>query len=80
MRMEQMVGKTATRQASVGGFETEDVLYLLPIVTVCNGVVPFVIVASICAPLFAIWVVISFRRMLRRARAVTAEPTMGIAQ
>lgn len=79
-RMEQMVGKTATRQASVGGFETEDVLYLLPIVTVCNGVVPFVIVASICAPLFAIWVVISFRRMLRRARAVTAEPTMGIAQ
>ena len=31
MRIEEMGGKAASRQASLGGFETEDVLYLLPL-------------------------------------------------
>ena len=61
MRIEERVGKAATQQASLGGFETEDVLYLLPLVTLCNAVVAFLVVASICAPLFAIWVVIDYR-------------------
>jgi archaetidylinositol phosphate synthase len=66
MRIEDMVGKAANQQASLGGFETEDVLYLLPLVTLSNGVVPFLLAAALCAPLFAIWVVIDYRRVLRR--------------
>lgn len=57
MRIEDMAGKAGTKQASVGGFETEDVLYLLPIVTLTSVVTPFVVVASIGAPLFAAWAV-----------------------
>lgn len=41
VRIEEVVGKGATQQASLGGFETDDVLYLLPVVTLCNGVLPF---------------------------------------
>ena len=79
MRIEAMVGKAANQQASMGGFETEDVLYLLPLVTLCNGVTPFLIAASIGAPLFAIWVVIDYRRVLRRLRLVTGQSTAGVA-
>ncbi|EIF34862.1 phosphatidylglycerophosphate synthase [Burkholderia sp. Ch1-1] len=67
MRIEEMAGKAGTKQASVGGFETEDVLYLLPIVTLTSVVMPFVVVASIGAPLFAVWVVIDHWRVARRA-------------
>jgi len=80
MRIEKMAGKAATRQASVGGFETEDVLYLLPLVTLCDGVVPFLLAASICTPLFAVWVVIDYLRALRRQRSMMAAPTPGVAQ
>jgi archaetidylinositol phosphate synthase len=65
MRIEDMVGKSASRQASLGGFETEDVLYLLPLVTLSNAVVPFLKAAALCAPLFAVWVVFDYRRVLR---------------
>ncbi|TDY20866.1 phosphatidylglycerophosphate synthase [Paraburkholderia sp. BL6665CI2N2] len=67
MRIEEMAGKAGTKQASVGGFETEDVLYLLPIVTLTSVVLPFVVVASIGAPLFAVWVVVDYGRVARRA-------------
>jgi archaetidylinositol phosphate synthase len=68
MRIEALRGKTATRQASLGGFETEDVLYLLPLATLCNALVPFLLAAFICAPLYAIWVVIDYQRVRRRDR------------
>ncbi len=68
MRIEALQGKTATRQASLGGFETEDVLYLLPLATLCNALVPLLLAASICTPLYAIWVVIDFQRVRRRDR------------
>ena len=68
MRIEELLGKAATQQASLGGFETEDVLYLLPLVTLSNSLVPLLVAASICAPLFAIWVVIDYQRVLRRDR------------
>ena len=68
MRIEAMHGKTATQQASLGGFETEDVLYLLPLVTLSNSLVPMLLVASICAPLYAVWVVIDYRRVPRGYR------------
>lgn len=77
MRIEEMAGKVATRQASLGGFETEDILYLLPLVTLCNGIMPFLIAASIGAPLFAAWVVIDYRRVARRPKPLAAGPTSG---
>jgi phosphatidylglycerophosphate synthase len=70
MRIEELGGKAASRQASVGGFETEDVLYLLPLVTVFNGVTPFLIAAAAGAPLFAVWVAFDYRRVLRRVHAL----------
>src|ERR1700684_1382296 len=69
MRIEDMVGKSASRQASVGGFETEDVLYLLPLVTLSNAVVPFLTAAALCAPLFAVWVVFDYRRVRQHQSA-----------
>ncbi|HEX3912581.1 MAG TPA: CDP-alcohol phosphatidyltransferase family protein [Steroidobacteraceae bacterium] len=68
MRIEELLGKTATRQASLGGFETEDVLYLFPLATLSNAMVPMLLAASVCAPLYAIWVVIDYQRVLRRDR------------
>ncbi|KAG0184491.1 hypothetical protein DFQ28_011042 [Apophysomyces sp. BC1034] len=40
MRIEERAGKAGTRQARLGGFETEDVLYLIPLVTLLDGVTP----------------------------------------
>jgi archaetidylinositol phosphate synthase len=73
MRIEDMEGKAGTRQASMAGFETEDVLYLLPIVTLTGIVTPFVVAASIGAPLFALWVIVDYRRALRRTARPAAE-------
>jgi phosphatidylglycerophosphate synthase len=68
MRIEELLGKAATQQASFGGFETEDVLYLFPLATLSNALVPLLLAASICAPLYAVWVVIDYQRVLRRDR------------
>ena len=77
MRIEELGGKAASKQASLGGFETEDVLYLLPLVTLFNGLTPFLIASSIGAPLFAVWVVIDYRRVVRRARPLQTRNTAG---
>jgi archaetidylinositol phosphate synthase len=63
LRIEEKLGKAGTQQASLGGFETEDVLYLAPLVTLCNGIPAFLLVAAVCAPLYAIWVSIEYRRV-----------------
>jgi phosphatidylglycerophosphate synthase len=77
MRIEALAGKAASKQASLAGFETEDVLYLLPLVTIFNGLTPFLMAASIGAPLFAVWVVIDYRRVLHRLQPVEARRTSG---
>jgi archaetidylinositol phosphate synthase len=71
MRIEDTLGKSATQQSSIGGFETEDVLYLLPLVTLSNAILPFLIFAALCAPLFALWVVMDYRRVLQQAARVS---------
>ena len=76
MRIEELGGKAASRQPSLGGFETEDVLYLFPLVTLCNGAAPFLVAAAIGAPLFAVWVVVDYRRLVRRIHAL---PDTGAA-
>jgi archaetidylinositol phosphate synthase len=76
MQIEELAGKAANRQPVMGGFETEDILYLLPLVTLCNGVGAFLVAAGIGAPLFALWVIFDYRRKVRRARLVTRQPTV----
>ena len=76
MRIENMAGKAAGRQRSLGGFETEDVLYLMPLVTLLDGLGPFLIAASIGAPLFAVWVVFDYRQVLRRVQL--GSPTVRV--
>ena len=49
MRIDDMVGKAANHQGSFGGFETEDVLYLLPLVTLSDALLPLLISAAICS-------------------------------
>jgi phosphatidylglycerophosphate synthase len=71
MRIEDMAGKAANQQASLVGIETEDVLYLLPLVTLGNAEVPFLITAALCAPLFATWVLFDYRRVLRQTPRVS---------
>jgi archaetidylinositol phosphate synthase len=72
MRIEELHGKTATQQASFGGFETEDVLYLFPLATLSNALAPMLLAASFCAPAYAVWVAIDYRRALRRTRRMAA--------
>jgi len=71
MRIEEALGKSATKQASLGGFETEDVLYLLPLATLCNALTPLLLTAAVIAPLYLAWVVIEYRRVMRRDRSTT---------
>jgi phosphatidylglycerophosphate synthase len=80
MRIEDMEGKAGTKQASMGGFETEDVLYLLPLVTLFGGVTPFLVAASIGAPLFAAWVVVDYRRVSRRCRVAPETSQMWVSR
>ena len=68
MRIESLVGKPGTQQSFLSGFETEDVLYLLPLVTLTSATAPFLIAASIGAPLFALWVTIDYFRVVLRAQ------------
>lgn len=79
MRIEQRAGKAGTRQAFLAGFETEDVLYLLPLVTLLDGVTPFLLVAAIGAPLFAAWVALNYRRTMRRGTQTAAASHCGSA-
>ena len=68
MRIEELAGKSATRQGSLVGFETEDALYLLPLITLFDGLAPMLVVATIIAPLYAVWTVVEYRRVVRRAQ------------
>jgi phosphatidylglycerophosphate synthase len=77
MRIESMVGKVGTKQASMAGFETEDVLYLLPVVTVLNGMTPFLFAAAIGAPLFALYVVVDYWRVARRLQSSATQRSRG---
>jgi phosphatidylglycerophosphate synthase len=77
MRIEALAGKAATRQTSVAGFETEDVLYLLPLVTLCNGLAAMLVAAAIGAPLYALWAGYEHRRVARDRRC---SPAGGVPQ
>ena len=64
MRIEQQLGKAGVRQPSLGGFEAEDVLYLLPLLTLFGGLQTFILLAAIGAPAFLVWVIFESVRLL----------------
>ena len=80
MRIEDLRGKSAVRQASLGGFETEDVVYLMPLCTLCNGLAALLPAAAVGAPLFAAWVIVDYRRATHRSRRIGARPGDGVAR
>ena len=77
MQIERRVGKAGTLQASLGGFETEDVLYLLPIATLCDRTASLLIAAAAVAPLYAVWVVFEYWRVMHRPQAATTNTSCG---
>jgi phosphatidylglycerophosphate synthase len=72
MRIEEALGKSATKQPSWGGFETEDALYLFPLATLFDVLTPLLLIAAVVSPLFAVWVCVDYWRLLRRDRAMPA--------
>ncbi|MGE0484798.1 MAG: CDP-alcohol phosphatidyltransferase family protein [Gammaproteobacteria bacterium] len=63
--MESAHGKDATRQAQLAGFEAEDVLYLLPLVTLAGGLEWFLRAAAVGAPAAALFVGWQYWRLMR---------------
>lgn len=70
--MENAHGKAATRQASWGGFEAEDVLYLLPLVTLAGALEWFLRAAAVGAPAAALFVAWQYLRLMRGGRAAAS--------
>jgi phosphatidylglycerophosphate synthase len=68
MELERRAGKAATRQPNLLGFEVEDVMYLLGPITWLGLLQPFLILAGIGAPLFALLVLWQRRRLLLERR------------
>jgi hypothetical protein len=54
-------GPSALVQPAAGGFEIEDILYVIAPVTWAGWLGPFVLAAGVGAPLFALWVATAFR-------------------
>tara|TARA_R110000782_G_scaffold30891_14_gene76620 strand:+ start:7785 stop:8381 length:597 start_codon:yes stop_codon:yes gene_type:complete len=54
--IENTIGKTKARQPHFARFEAEDVLYLLPLITYFEWLMPFLIFATIGAPTFSLLV------------------------
>ena len=70
LELERRAGRAATRQPNLLGFELQDVTYLLGPVTWLGGLAPFLLLAAIGAPLYALAVLWTLARHLQRARGV----------
>lgn len=62
-------GKAATRQAQWAGFEAEDVLYLMPVVTLSGALEWFLCAAAIGAPVAALAVARQYQRLMSSDRS-----------
>ena len=67
--IENAHGKVATAQPRLAGFEAEDILYLLPLVTVFDGLPLFLRAASIGAPIAFFIVLAQYLAYRRQTRA-----------
>lgn len=61
--IENHIGKSGARQPNYAGFEAEDVLYFLPIVTMLDGLETFLLAAAVGAPCFAVFVIWHYRKL-----------------
>lgn len=68
MVIEDALGRDGARQPNIGIAESEDVLYLLPVVAFFDQLAPFLVAASLGAPLFALWVLRDYLALKREAR------------
>lgn len=68
--LESRYGKTVTRQPRWRGFEAEDVLYLVPVVSWCEQLPLFLRAACIGAPIALVLVIVHYRQVERLARTV----------
>lgn len=66
--IEENVGKEQARQPHAGGIEAEDVLYLLPLISLSGQLEPFLVLAATGAPLFAAWVLRDYLALKRETR------------
>jgi phosphatidylglycerophosphate synthase len=66
IQIEALVGKRGVAQSFAAGFETEDVLYLLPVVTLFDVAAPFLVVATIGSLIYLVWILIDYARTVRR--------------
>jgi archaetidylinositol phosphate synthase len=67
LELERRAGRSATRQPNLLGFELQDVMYLVGPVTWLGWLEPFLLLAAIGAPLYALGVLWSLGRHLQRA-------------
>ena len=58
--MERRLDQDATKQPSFAGFEIEDIMYIVGPVTWLGGLVPFLVLAGIGAPIFLAYQVWQF--------------------
>jgi len=65
--IEKSIGKSGARQPNLGVLEAEDVLYLLPLVTFMQWLAPFLSLATLGAPAFALWCWREYRDLNRRS-------------
>jgi phosphatidylglycerophosphate synthase len=63
--IEERLGKMASRQPNFAGFEAEDVLYLLLLVTLAECLEPFLIAAAVGAPIATVLVGAQYLHMRR---------------
>jgi archaetidylinositol phosphate synthase len=57
-------GKSRIRQARWGGFEAEDILYLIPLVTLLESLSSFLYLASLAAPIAALFVAFQYKNIM----------------
>jgi phosphatidylglycerophosphate synthase len=65
--VEVRAGQEYVQQNNYGGFEVEDILYIVGPVTWLGLLAPFLVAAAVGAPLFLLWVVWRSRRDIARA-------------
>lgn len=61
--IEKQIGKDDARQPNFAGIEAEDVLYLLPVITLTGWLQPFLILAILGAPAFAVFTWFEFSKL-----------------
>ena len=66
-KLENSRGKSATRQPGMFGFEAEDILYLIPLITLTHNLPSFLWAAAIGAPIALFIVLLDYQRNMKNS-------------